>query len=165
MIRAMAPRPKAPPTCKHCMSPAKRLVVRGRNKGWLRTCGSAKCLDAQHRDPKVIASKRPVPWLPCELCVVNAAVKRFCLVCVPNKKWRRIAQRYGIGKPQWEMLLMKQVGHCALCPLPAEVVDHDHQSGQVRGLLCYRCNLLLAGLDADPSWFSRAKEYVDAVRK
>ncbi|MGW3763790.1 endonuclease domain-containing protein [Streptomyces sp. NPDC005131] len=34
----------------------------------------------------------------------------------------------------------EQEGRCATCPGPAEVVDHCHQSGIVRGVLCYDCN-------------------------
>jgi hypothetical protein len=40
----------------------------------------------------------------------------------------------------WWRLLGVQDGHCATCPGPAEVVDHDHVTGLLRGLLCYDCN-------------------------
>ncbi|WP_326581657.1 endonuclease VII domain-containing protein (plasmid) [Actinacidiphila glaucinigra] len=40
----------------------------------------------------------------------------------------------------WWRLFAEQDGHCATCPGPAEVVDHNHHSGLVRGLLCYDCN-------------------------
>ncbi|MGW2827100.1 endonuclease domain-containing protein [Streptomyces sp. NPDC001443] len=40
----------------------------------------------------------------------------------------------------WWRLFGEQDGHCATCPGPAEVVDHCHHSGLVRGLLCYDCN-------------------------
>ncbi|WP_262414259.1 endonuclease VII domain-containing protein [Actinacidiphila acidipaludis] len=40
----------------------------------------------------------------------------------------------------WWRLLGVQDGHCATCPGPAEVVDHDHVTGSVRGLLCFDCN-------------------------
>lgn len=40
----------------------------------------------------------------------------------------------------WWRLWGEQNGTCATCPGPAEVVDHCHTSGLVRGLLCYDCN-------------------------
>ncbi len=40
----------------------------------------------------------------------------------------------------WWRLFGEQGGHCATCPGPAEVVDHCHRSGLVRGVLCYDCN-------------------------
>lgn len=40
----------------------------------------------------------------------------------------------------WWRLWGEQNGTCATCVGPAEVVDHCHTSGSVRGLLCYDCN-------------------------
>ncbi|MFB8120554.1 endonuclease domain-containing protein [Streptomyces sp. NPDC055962] len=40
----------------------------------------------------------------------------------------------------WWRLWGEQGGTCATCPGPAEVVDHCHTTGLVRGLLCYDCN-------------------------
>ena len=47
---------------------------------------------------------------------------------------------------QYEQLLLSQGGVCAICedkPTPKRKlsVDHEHQTGRVRGLLCTRCNM------------------------
>jgi hypothetical protein len=60
--------------------------------------------------------------------------------------------RYGISKQQYDILHMKQGGACAICRATkggqhknhAQLcVDHDHDTGVIRGLLCVRCNLLV----------------------
>ena len=64
---------------------------------------------------------------------------------------------------EYARLLEAQGGHCALCPNTPKTrklhVDHDHRTGAVRGLLCYRCNRALPHyLDAE--WLERATGYV-----
>jgi hypothetical protein len=61
----------------------------------------------------------------------------------------------------WWRLYDAQDRHCATCPGPAEVIDHCHTSGLVRGLLCYACNHsealhardLAVGLHPERCWF------------
>jgi hypothetical protein len=57
-----------------------------------------------------------------------------------------LRRTYGITLDQYNELLASQDGHCACCPftpkegqLPLNV-DHDHKTGFVRGLLCWKCN-------------------------
>lgn len=48
-------------------------------------------------------------------------------------------------------LIDKHGNHCALCEKPREAfknslsIDHNHKSGRIRGLLCFRCNRFLVG--------------------
>lgn len=58
--------------------------------------------------------------------------------------------RYGLWEEEYEALLEAQEGHCYFCPSTTGdstgrrlVVDHDHLTGRVRGLLCYGCNMSL----------------------
>jgi hypothetical protein len=44
-------------------------------------------------------------------------------------------------------------------------VDHDHESGRVRGLLCVRCNNGIGLFKEDPDLFERALTYVLAKRR
>ena len=69
-----------------------------------------------------------------------------------SEKWRlihRLKNNFGLTLTQYESMLIAQNGHCACCPTtPAEnhrklAVDHDHETGQVRGLLCVKCNQAL----------------------
>jgi hypothetical protein len=61
-------------------------------------------------------------------------------------KWTTIQKLYGISKEEFEALLITQDNGCAICRvafLKTPHVDHDHDSGVVRGLLCSRCNTML----------------------
>jgi hypothetical protein len=56
---------------------------------------------------------------------------------------------YGITLEEYELLFLYQDGHCALCPavptIRALAVDHDHDTGEIRSLLCLRCNKFIVG--------------------
>lgn len=70
-----------------------------------------------------------------------------------------------LTEDQYVTLLALQGGRCAICRRPPKVggrrlsVDHDHASGQVRGLLCFRCNRGLPTY-ATASWLASAFSYV-----
>lgn len=51
-----------------------------------------------------------------------------------------------------------QEGLCAICRTrPWEVVDHSHETGDVRGLLCQACNRSLGTIEPN---FARAGDYL-----
>jgi hypothetical protein len=61
----------------------------------------------------------------------------------------------------YDALLVAQGGCCAICrERQAFVVDHDHATGAVRGLLCNRCNTGLGHLGDSPILLLRAIEYL-----
>jgi hypothetical protein len=66
---------------------------------------------------------------------------------------KRIEKVYGISAEEYDALLEKQKGCCAICRAVPKTtrlaVDHDHQTGEVRGLLCKRCNHDLLGAGHD----------------
>jgi hypothetical protein len=60
-----------------------------------------------------------------------------------------LKRRYGITPEQYQKMLDRQGGICAICGRPPKTlrlsVDHDHRTGRVRGLLCYQCNKYFVG--------------------
>jgi hypothetical protein len=77
-------------------------------------------------------------------------------------RWRRLKEKYGISREQFEEMLDDQGGRCLICGRK-EVrfcVDHDHESGVVRGLLCYRCNTGLGGFNDSPVLLQKAINYL-----
>jgi len=73
--------------------------------------------------------------------------------------------KYGISIEEYLALAEAQGGLCAICrKKPGKKfktfgVDHDHRTGQVRGLLCTRCNIGLAFIE-DDAYFPKALQYL-----
>jgi Recombination endonuclease VII len=72
----------------------------------------------------------------------------------PELGWgKRLRDKYKISPADYERMAAEQAGRCAICRKVPErlFVDHDHQTGRVRGLLCRDCNFALGWLrdDAD----------------
>lgn len=78
-----------------------------------------------------------------------------------RRRERLLGQRYGLTVAQRDHMLSEQGGLCAICKLPPAkpVVDHCHDSGAVRGILCHGCNLKLAGIDK-PEFLAAALAYL-----
>lgn len=64
----------------------------------------------------------------------------------------------------FEAMYFEQDGKCAIpvCRREAKVVDHDHVTGIVRGLLCQGCNVALGFLE-DVLWTTGAHEYLEGA--
>ena len=99
---------------------------------------------------------------------VNASPMRKCLTCYTetrrfnkanglryNQRDAHLRDNYGITQEQYDFMLQAQGGVCDICLSPDPkaaarancfVVDHDHETGQVRGLLCHACNRALGNL-------------------
>jgi Autographiviridae endonuclease VII len=80
-------------------------------------------------------------------------------------------KKYGIDLKEYTRLFKKQKGKCAICKRPPHgktrwgreinlVVDHCHETGKVRGLLCRHCNLLIGRLTTSTAKASRASAYL-----
>ena len=86
-----------------------------------------------------------------------------------NKHYKR---KFGITIEQYTEMFEAQEGLCAMCNQPETVntkskstpmwlaVDHDHKTGKVRGLLCFRCNTMLEHFDKDISKIKAVLAYI-----
>ncbi len=77
-----------------------------------------------------------------------------------------LRRKYGITMEQYDLMLAEQDGGCAICKRsPSESislhVDHDHDTGRIRGLLCFRCNNSLGDLEDSPQLLMAELNYVD----
>lgn len=78
-----------------------------------------------------------------------------------------LKRKYDITLEQYDEMLAAQGGVCAICGCtPREDislhVDHDHGTGEIRGLTCFRCNNSLGDLNDDPRRLRRAVEYLES---
>lgn len=86
----------------------------------------------------------------------------------------RLKTDYGLSWEQFEQMVEDQGGLCGICQrtavstsiiprgsgIPRTVVDHDHVTGVVRGLLCVPCNLMLGYADDDVAILGRGIDYL-----
>jgi hypothetical protein len=72
-----------------------------------------------------------------------------------------LRHRYGIGQAQVTTMLMVQGGVCDICGGPdPQHVDHDHRTGEVRGILCFNCNGGLGQFRDNPVFLAEAITYL-----
>ncbi len=78
---------------------------------------------------------------------------------------------FGIHLIDYQRMFIEQNGVCAICERPETVkrrgkvkwlaVDHNHETGHVRGLLCDHCNKAVGLMREDPRSLRRAADYVE----
>ena len=82
-----------------------------------------------------------------------------------------IKRIYGISQTEYEELLEEQKFSCGICKRHESefakklAVDHDHHTGEIRGLLCQYCNQRVLGRHRDPIIFRNTAEYLERDRK
>lgn len=88
---------------------------------------------------------------------------RHCKVCRRDYDWQ---YRYGLSPKQYSELYLKQGGKCAICGSQLSKdkeyfdVDHNKETGEVRGLLCNSCNRGLGCFKDNPESLEKAIEYL-----
>lgn len=99
------------------------------------------------------------------------AANRAYLKTPAQKAYRKDyfrAWAYGVRPEEYDRMLTAQKGLCAICLLPSKRVlgvDHDHATGQVRGLLCRNCNSGIGLLGDSVSGLLSAIRYLMGVGK
>ena len=87
-------------------------------------------------------------------------------VAVYRRKW--LVRLYGITWDQYQGIIAYQGGKCAICftdkpgkRLRSWMIDHDHSTGEVRGVLCENCNRALGMMQDDPDRLRMAADYLE----
>ena len=77
-------------------------------------------------------------------------------------------RKYGLTVKAYEALLELQGGKCAAClRIHARKlhVDHDHETGAIRGLLCVHCNVALGQLEDNPARVLALLKYITSYHE
>lgn len=121
-------------------------------------CREHKTLDEFHLSAK--SSTGRASW--CKACANSAirASRKRTYIPANKRKWQ-LKTRYGLTPEAVDQMLAAQAGKCALCnmKITKHHVDHCHNTGRVRGLLCHQCNIRLGGWD-DIAWRTKALVYL-----
>lgn len=107
------------------------------------------------------------PKVECRQCsrLSPKYVEGLCRSCYTNNT-KRFA-KYGIRPAEYMEMLRVQRGKCAICNDPfgkAPHIDHCHETGVIRALLCYTCNVGLGSFRDEPLLLRMAAAYLESHR-
>lgn len=127
---------------------------------------------ARHRANPEPARERTRQWIrdnPERVAVQQAAYRASGRKAAVDRRYQ-LKRKYGITPEQYDALLARQEGGCAICGRPPRSdislhVDHEHGTGRIRGLLCFRCNNALGDFDDDHDRLVHALTYLGPVPK
>jgi Recombination endonuclease VII len=84
---------------------------------------------------------------------------------------RGLRRHYGITVEQYNEMFNRQAGCCAMCGTHQSKfknrlhVDHDHETKQIRSLLCTKCNPLIGYADESIDRLQQAIDYLIKFKK
>ncbi|MEU1178460.1 endonuclease VII domain-containing protein [Streptomyces sp. NPDC005820] len=146
--------------CRECASAyhQQRQVAKGRNvrprvdappgHKYCRTCGEIKPHSEWTRNR-----------------TASDGLATLCKSCKAVKgRQRHLERNYGLTEAERDAMVASQMGLCVIClKAPAVHVDHCHQTGRVRGVLCFNCNSAIGKLGDDPDAVRRAAAYLEGT--
>jgi hypothetical protein len=92
----------------------------------------------------------------------------YCRPCAQlRKRMNGLHERYGITPQEFDALMTSQGGGCAICRKPPRSrrlhVDHEHVTGRIRGLLCFKCNASIGYMHDSPALLQAAISYLETA--
>ncbi len=88
-----------------------------------------------------------------------------------KKHFQSIKRQYGVSMGRYKKIFNAQKGKCALCGKSQVActrrlhIDHNHKTGEIRGLLCHGCNTGLGSFNDDISLLKKAISYLQRKDK
>jgi hypothetical protein len=132
-------------------------------RSWCRLCVAEHGRNSYRKNPekRIASTKAWIEKNPEKVKASHIAWRK------KNPDRVRILQRrhkYGISADSYNKLLMIQDSKCAICFkifVSNPDIDHNHRTGQIRGLLCRSCNLMLGCSKEDIKVLRQAIHYLD----
>ena len=113
---------------------------------------------------------------------IKSGYRSECILCTKAKSKKypkskeqirrtRLKHSYGITLEEYNKMFIEQGGVCDICKNPQTVqnfkgitsslaVDHDHNTGKIRGLLCSNCNTGIGFFEEDEKRILKVLEYL-----
>lgn len=127
-------------------------------------CQTDKALSEFHNS-KTSKDGKQAYCKPCQIVRIGKSPNQRA-----NVRKATLKKLYGITPEDYDNLFKKQNGVCDICQLPELTkreylcVDHDHNTGIVRGLLCYNCNTALGKFMDSKDNLRSAIHYLDKTQ-
>ncbi|MFE6890698.1 endonuclease VII domain-containing protein [Streptomyces sp. NPDC057694] len=111
-----------------------------------RTCGEIKSHSEWHRN-----------------ATASDGLSTRCKACrAIQSRQGHLKRHYNLTEVERDEMVASQMGICVIClNAPAVHVDHCHETGRVRGVLCFNCNSAIGKLGDDPDTVRRATAYLE----
>lgn len=134
-------------------------------------CGKTKMLTEYWRD----RSKKHGYQARCKTCktesynkyrIANGYDRKRYLKNPDGERERHLIKKYGITNAEYQKIFESQNAACAICKQKKAnklAVDHNHKTGEVRGLLCMNCNRMLGHAFDNPEILASAIGYLIKV--
>lgn len=166
----LSPRYTSSSNCVECIEEKRGITIRNkRGKSSVRNSEDQALAEAAlSAGEKVYKSKKSCP----SGHTIRRVSTNNCVECEYERnlkrkdaaRWSRYKKLYNLSANDFNRMMDEQSGFCKICEcqltLASIHVDHCHKSGQVRGLLCSRCNQAIGLMDEDPYRFDKAKQYL-----
>lgn len=101
---------------------------------------------------------------------INRKLREYYRDHINESKDSNLRRNYGISFEKYNELFISQNGVCLICSKPEIIknrtlcVDHCHEDGKVRGLLCSKCNQAIGLFEENPLIFKKAVEYLSKYK-
>lgn len=102
---------------------------------------------------------------------------KYCKKCIKEdlitkkikdkRRWYDFKRKYGVTKRIYNIWLKRQKGLCKICGIiPKKMcIDHNHETGEIRGLLCVTCNIIIGLAKEDTKVLKKMIKYLKSKRK
>lgn len=172
--------------CKNCgeTKPANRssFAPHATNKdgltGKCRVCLAARRREVYHKDPSK-QKERTLKYYHANKEKVDDSLKKYNQK--PTTGYKKfvasLMRQFSITVDEYAKMFDKQKGACKICSSPLicfdgtkrdserPTVDHCHETGKVRGLLCHKCNSGLGLFNDNPELLQRAINYINDTKE
>lgn len=148
--------------CRQCVAEYDAMYYRRRREAVCRTVRQKVDVPAGHKLCRVCGEIKPHgEWH--RNSSASDGLSTRCRSCrAARGRSGHLKRKYGITEAQRDEMISSQMGICVICPsAPAAHVDHCHETGRVRGVLCFNCNSAIGKLGDDPDTLRRAIAYLE----